>query len=681
MGEIHLLQDELIDKIAAGEVVERPFSVVKELVENSIDAGASNIKVELEDGGRKNIVVSDDGKGLDPEDALLAIKRHATSKLKDVEDLFNISTMGFRGEALASIASVSQFSIQTRKKDSSAGVKVTVQNGETLSTSWSGSFGTTVAVSDLFYNIPVRKGFLKRGATEYSYCRELIEALALCMPEIGFTLIHNGKEQLRVSPLSKNIHETWKGEENLRSRSEALLGKDLGKSMVYFTKSTKFGCLEGLVSAPGVEKNNSKHIFAFVNGRWVKDKVLRYGALRGYHSHLLKGKYPVTVLHFTMDPTLVDVNVHPTKTEVRFQYANEVQELVATGIREAIRKGEWAGDSRDTSFQDETREVYTPTKSTFNSISSVSGKKTERKDGLDNRDSWGTTSSKPDVKSYSMADTMKKESKPPKDFDLLFSKSPSPAKSYSAPSSNRSTKITRRVDSFDGFDSPSTPSEPSGEQEIFDGSVASIKEVEDMHSSRSDIIPWDELDFIGSFRQCYLLFAWNEKLLMVDQHAFHERIIYEKLCRDQSILAQRQKLLVPEVVDLSEAQVVRLCEKQETLADCGFGFKKVDDTLIEVLEIPSILAGKDLDLLFSQLSSSEDEEESLNPTSVAGLAHDILSRIACHSALRSGEEVEKDALKIILKEAKEVDFYHNCPHGRPVFKWWDKREIEGWFER
>jgi DNA mismatch repair protein MutL len=352
MGRVHLLEDAVINKIAAGEVVERPASVVKELVENAIDAQATAIRIELEEGGRRKIVVTDDGYGMSEEDARLAIVRHATSKISAVEDLYSVDSMGFRGEALASIASVSQFSLMTRQGQDSVGTRIQTDGSIDLSvTPWHGPRGTTMAVESLFFNIPVREKFLKSPASEFAHCHELIQNIALARPEVSFTLLHNGKEYLSAPRVCEReeLQGSILTEKTVRRRAAQILSQEVVDELLYVTESNQYGEVEALISPPGVEKPTGKHIATFVNRRVVKDKTLRFGIMRGYSSHLLTGKYPRVLAFMTIDPSLYDVNVHPTKEELRFQYPTEVQGLISLAIRGRIRHGDWVrvGNSLD----------------------------------------------------------------------------------------------------------------------------------------------------------------------------------------------------------------------------------------------------------------------------------------------------------------------------------------------
>lgn len=637
MGRIHLLEDEVINKIAAGEVVERPASVVKELVENAIDAGAEQISVYLELGGSRSIAVTDNGSGMGPEDALQALRRHATSKIRAADDLFQISTMGFRGEALASIAAVSRFSLATCEESSESGVKVSASGGEPPQClPWNGVAGTTVAVENLFYNMPVRAKFLKAPATEFSHCLELIHAFALCHPDVGFSVHHNSREHFRVTPSADVAHgeRPWLGQSALMERARAVLGKDASQ-LLYIRSSSRFGDLEALVSPPGLERPTSKQLFTFVNGRWVKDKTIRYGILRGYHSHILKGKFPVAVVHLTMDPALVDVNVHPAKTELRFQYPSEVQNLIALAIREKLRDGEWASGVAAPDFSsnhvarsassspraDFDIETTTPSRYATSSMAAAGATVSHRSfNGASSRGTYGSTSSW----------------------------APRP--------------ITDKAGLDELLRSNETPSV----------------------GSTTEVIPWDELRFLGAFDRCFLLFEVRERMLVIDQHAFHERILYERLQKDESLLAQSQALLVPESLELSPTDVATLQSRRPLLSKRGFDFQVEGATTLVVRAIPSLLARRDLVDLFADLARDPQDEHGpdAEPVDSNGeMVRLILANAACHAAVRAGEELPEGELTQLLAEARTVDFFHNCPHGRRVFRWWSRDQVARWFDR
>jgi DNA mismatch repair protein MutL len=606
---IKLLADDIVNKIAAGEVVERPASVIKELVENSIDAGASAIKIELEKGGTSRISVIDNGGGIPANEIELAVKRHATSKIAIVGDLFQVATMGFRGEALAAIAAVSRLRLQSREATSESGAEVVSEGPECSPVKpWNGAVGTAIHVEHLFFNVPARRAFLKSEAVELSHCVELVEALCLAHPEITFSLWHNGKERLASSGVQAAKAGVFFGEAALRARAQDILGKDQVAALIYLTKASKYGKIEALISTPGHERTNGKEMYGFVNGRMVKDKVLRYGILRGYHSHLLRGRYPTTIIYITMDPSLVDVNVHPAKTEVRFQYASEVQGFLAMAIRESLRSGAWASP-----------DVVRP----------------------ENREA-----------SFSFV--------PP----------PSPRREFSLSGFSGGTALK-----------PSFPNKAS-EFSIYRPQGSSVVShepplPEPVLAERG--IPWGELHFLGAFAKCYLFFELEDKLLVLDQHAFHERVLYERLCKDPQLIGSKQPLLVPETLELTPSHLALLMEKAQQLSKLGFSYEKIDDEHIEIKAIPALLMRRDPQELFEALASDLNTGEEVS--SVAGIGQNILATFACHAAVKAGEELEESELKRLLSEAYTVDFFHNCPHGRRVFRWWDVSHIARWFDR
>lgn len=639
MGKIHLLEDAVINKIAAGEVVERPASVLKELVENAIDAQATEIRVELEEGGRKRIVVSDNGSGMGDEDAGLALVRHATSKITIIDDLYHVSSMGFRGEALASIASVSRFTLMTRQHDAQTGTKISCDGPENLRQKpWNGGPGTTMVVESLFFNVPVREKFLKAPGTEFAYCLEYLQAVALARPEISFVLTHNGREQFSLPAVCgrEQIGAVVLGEEAIRQRARSLFGEEICHELLYLSEESQYGHIEALISPPGVEKPTGKQITTFVNRRLVKDKAVRFGIMRGYHSHLLKGKFPRAIVFLSIDPTLFDVNVHPSKEELRFQYTGEVQNLISMGIRNRLRQGDWVKPEAD-------------------SVSRPAGVGSTFNDLPPQRVFLGAAYAEP----RSTHELAKGEYRGASAGSLANASEPSlKASRYSARS-------------FSGQTSEDAKRPASLWQES-----TTMPPVRDLLMDRID---WTEARFIGSFAACYLLVEVHDGLLVVDQHAFHERIIFERLMRDRSILKQVQPLLVPECVELSAVEVARLRDRQGALTGIGFKTSILSDTMVEVNAIPAILAGKDVTKVLIELAGAE--QHTVNDGTLHDLSTLAVATIACHSAVRSGEDLEERDFRLLVNEAQSVDFYHNCPHGRRVFRWFNKSQITGWFDR
>lgn len=653
MTDIQILDDDLINKIAAGEVVERPASVVKELVENAIDAEATEVRIELKEGGTELIAVTDNGKGIANDEAPLAVKRHATSKICSADDLFAIDTLGFRGEALASIAAVSKFTLLTRRKGIDAGCKVELaEDGQLDVTPWQGPEGTAVIIKDLFYNIPARRAFLKKPAIEFGHILDLVQAMSLNIPDVAFYLVHNGREVFKAAPQPVGQHDFYRGEQALRERFKAIIGNQTADKLIYVTEHHTHGTIEALISPPGVDKGSGKGVFTFVNGRFVRDKTIRYGIMRGYHSHLLKGRHPICLMHISIDPTLVDVNVHPQKAELRFQYAGEVQSLIAQTIRQGIRSGAWADDKNW---------LTPPTLAPAPASPLAAGSRESTLTPY-------TTSSA----SLSATTTLPVATNTASNWRLESQRSAPPAAPASRP---RETKI-----SFDAPNPKGTP--PSSPDSIFATPAAAPQGATSTGVppiATTSNIDWASLNFVGSFSNCYLMFDTGEHLLVVDQHAFHERILYERFLTDYQNLGAPETLLMPEAVCLKAATVARIAAAMDTITKLGLGLTIIDAETIEIQSMPSLLKNCDYEQLLQQLASGlEHEDLNLNESE---FSHKILSTMACHSAVRAGEHLAGDAVNDLLAEARGIDFYLNCPHGRRVFRKFSKKQVEDWFDR
>ncbi len=621
MARIHLLGDDIINKIAAGEVIDRPASIVKELVENAIDASSDAITIELLDGGCKQIIIRDNGCGMPPEDARLAITRHATSKISSADDLFAIHSLGFRGEALAAIASVSKLSLSTfaEGEHHSGGITLSWHGGQLVEekTWFAPSVGTVIAIEDIFYNIPVRAKFLKSPLGEFAQCFELIQAFALAHPRISFQLLHNGKTKLATFAERKRGQDDEQSlfpqPAQVNARIAQVWGEELASRLLPIVESNQFGTVQGFISPPGFEKQTAKNIVFIVNGRYVKDKVLRFGMQRGYHSHLLKGAYPQLLCFINCDPSLIDVNVHPAKTELRFQYPAEVQALLARAIRQGLRAAQWAGSDEPAPPAPEAGIPFLPSY-----LSSASPRPLEEK--------FPRLAVKP-------------TEKPKVEFSPKF-RAEGPALFV-----------------------PHAP-------------------------ATAEIIPWASMQRIGSLFNCYVILEAQGRVLVVDQHAFHERILYERYSNDPALIKDQQPLIIPELIKLEAHALAELQNCRAELADHGFIFRLLEseeeggvpaeEGWLEIQGVPLVVAGRDLERLFRDLLSGAQEHPLENHHR---LVHHILATLACHSAVRAGEELSNTDWLALLAAAEKVDFYHNCPHGRRVFKWFSRREVEAWFDR
>ena len=708
---IKLLSNDVINKIAAGEVVERPLSIVKELVENSIDAGATKIDVYIENGGKKKIVVKDDGSGVSREDAPLCLVSHATSKISSSEDLFSISTMGFRGEALSSISSVSRFEMISSLKDSGgAGVRFGVNLEEN-----DGSFfivdrqglepGTTVTVRDLFFNIPARLAFLKSEKSEQQAIVETLEGLSIAHPQVSLSLYQSGKTLFQS--LGVQTEDDRFGKKALRSRLAPVYKTATLSDMVYGYSSSRYLDLELMISKPSVGYSNSRGILFFVNSRQVVNKNLRSTFLRGYQSYLLKGKYPCGVCLMNIDSTLVDVNVSPSKNQVRFQYEKETLSFLIKTVQEVLRKGDWLLDkisdpsqlTQSAGFKGRSAvvPVNIDSLSLFPSSSKTSYRSTEvlssSSSFVSNSPSWSRSRSIESNRNFILdkKDLRKNLDQALNVPELEFNDLSLQDQSFYSKTSEAIEDEKHTGSSLDstgviyGARSCKTDSLDTGAISSLDDFSESLSETYSDLSSHKNIvqkIDWLSMRYLGSYANCYLFLEYMDQLVVIDQHAFHERILYEKMIQDPTYLNQKQQLLVFESVSCDPAMIEKAQTYKSQLSSYGFGFHIVNDSIIEISEIPVILADSDISEVFIQVLEGIDTCLDCDGTfGGSKLSKKIYETIACHSAVRSGENLDERQVKSLFKQASEVGFCWTCPHGRNCFKFFDKTQVEKWFDR
>ncbi len=604
VSAIRLLPDELINKIKAGEMIERPANVLKELMENALDAGAPRITIALEKGGIDAIVVSDNGLGIAPDDVPLAIKRHATSKISRADDLWALHSLGFRGEALASIAEVSRFTLTSATAEATAGVRLTTDGNDSVNVvAWSCPTGTTVSVKDIFYNVPARRKFLKNTTTEYAHCNTCVQALALSHPQVEFILHHNNREQLRVVATPEA-----RGEEAVRQRAAALFGKEAVVPLLYAEGKNEMAEVAMLFSPPGHDRAHNRHIFTFVNSRWIQSTTLKYAILRGYHSHLLKGRYPLVLLYLHVHPSLLDVNMHPMKSEVRFQYDRDVQELVALNLRRQLRSPAWS------------------------------------------------------------------TAPPPLTAATMPASSPPPAPPSLAPvrraASPRPAAHAPRI----FYPRGDTRDEPELQRDT------TTTQASECAQGRDAELDWAALTYIGTMARCYLLFEdQQQNLIVVDQHAFHERIIFEQLLAEPQMLARGQRLAIAEALSLATAEVDIVKTRQEEFTRLGFVLEVAGTSDVLLKGVPALLQQQDYVGALQELIALAQRDA----TAWFGesLLHDVIATLACRAAVKAGDLLETARLQQLFVAADGVDFYHNCPHGRRVMRIFTPTQVGRWFDR
>jgi DNA mismatch repair protein MutL len=600
---VRQLPEQLVNRIAAGEVVERPASVVKELVENSIDAGASRIDIFTDGGGRRRIGITDDGGGMTAGDLALAVDRHATSKLDD-EDLLQIRTLGFRGEALPSIGAVARLGITTRHAGEPHAWSLSVEGGQKSPMAPAALLqGTRVEVSDLFYATPARLKFLKTDRTEAEAIREVVRRLAMARPDIAFTLA--GEERAPV---------TWAaalpGPSGRLTRLGDILGADFRSSAIEVSAEREGVSIEGFAAAPSLTRANALGQYLFVNGRPVRDKLILGAVRAAYSDYLPRDRHPVVALFVTLDPREVDANVHPAKTEVRFRNAGLVRGLIVHGLKEGLAR---------------------------------EGKRTAANNG------------------GAVFASFRPSSAPIANWDWR--------RSPAYPS-------TGAVAGFSGL--PGHLAEPG--QAAFDVGTPTADVRPDEASPAADLLDRPLGAARTQIHATYIVSQTRDGLIVVDQHAAHERIVYEKLkasmARDG---VQRQILLIPEIVELDEATVERLIARADELASFGLAIESFGPGAVAVRETPSLLGQNDAGSLLRDLAEHMAEWDEALPLE-RRLMH-IAATMACHGSVRAGRRLKSEEMNALLREMEDTPNSGQCNHGRPTYVELKLADIEKLFGR
>jgi len=599
---IQILPEQLCNQIAAGEVVERPASVVKELLENSLDAGATEIRIEVEKGGKRLIRVIDDGCGMGRDDAFLSLERHATSKIRNESDLFALHTLGFRGEALPSIASVCRMLLQTCARDGGEGWEVYAEGGQIKRAGAIGMpSGTSIEIRDLFFNTPARRKFLRKDETEFGHIADIVTRLALASPNVQFRLLNNGR------PLIEVYRQT-----SLAERIGALLGRPLLAELLPVDVDGGSDLkLRGFVSQPSIHRSTTGAMYTFINGRYIRDRVVQHALLEGFRNVLVRGRYPVAVLFLEIDPALVDVNVHPTKHEVRFRDQRLVHDFITNTVRDVLRPSGWLKESAPWAEPTESR--------------------------LTERD---------DYPAAPAGETARDYRKEVQESLQLYGRTPPPSAErpfhLPVPSESRAFADTAPVASAGGF--------------------------------------FSSLRIIGQYRNSYIVCQDGNDLVLVDQHAAHERIGFERL-RKQFLSGQieRQALLFPVVIELDFREADQFAGQLEALDRLGFDIEAFGGKSFVLKGVPRFLSQTDAEQLVRDIAA----ETALIGKSV--LAEDSLDKVfilmACHGVVRANQLLSIPEMSALLNDLDEVDFSAHCPHGRPVMIRQSLPDIEKMFKR
>ena len=632
MGRIRLLSDALASQVAAGEVVERPASVVKELVENSLDAGSSSIEVVVQRGGIALIRVIDDGCGMNRDDALMCVERHATSKIRTKEDLAAIGTLGFRGEALPSIASVSKFRLTTREPESLTGTEILINGGKMTSVKDCGEPpGTQIEVRSLFYNIPARRKFLRTENTEFSHLEQIVRVQAIAHPGVRFALLRDERLLFQL-PATKDA----------RDRIRGLVGADLAGRLLEVKEQSHHGVtVGGFIGPPGMGRSDRKQMLTFLNGRPVEAPMLTYALREGYHTALMKGQYPVTFLFLRTDPAVVDVNVHPAKREVRFHDGNAVRDAVILAVSETLtsqmRRPVSGVGLTGTDPASTPADPPPATTTEQKELIPEAEQRSLRKD-------WGSFSS--------VAPTLEEPAGPDGDGGEASPEMRAPgAVDASAPA---------------GGTDPSTGVESENEAPSV-AEPASVPKAEDYR-------------LLGVLGKLYVLLEGDEGLVLMDQHAAHERVLFEEMRRRMETEGvPTQSLLVPLMVELTPKDFDLISQNLETLVRLGVSAEPFGGNTLKIDALPTFLKSDDPEHFLHQVI--EELRGASRQASKMRLGEDMVATTVCRHAVKANDPLHVAELEKLLEDLLICEMPYCCPHGRPTLIQISYGELERKFGR
>lgn len=655
MGKIRVLGDTLANKIAAGEVVERPASVVKELVENSIDAGATQVAITIEQGGKELIRVDDNGEGIASDDVPLALERHATSKLRTPDDLFAISTLGFRGEALPSIASVSQLTLVTKTADESAGSLIEVHGGKLVAHQPTGaSQGTSITVRQLFFNTPARYKFLKSDATERRYILDTVLQIAMAHPEIKFSLTSDGQVIFQTP-----------GDGDILSVILAAYGRQVAEAMLPVDSKRDFLHIAGYVSNPSVNRSNRKDETVIVNGRVINSRLLCSAIEKGYQSLLPAHRFPVAVVSLTVDTSLVDVNVHPAKAEIRFQDDSQVYRAVLLAVKETLLA------------HDLVPSIDRTTTANSGIVRPILGYTAPARSGAYPHNAENTRPFTTDADTQNEHRHTRSEHEYVREFEpnLALASAPGRIKEFLQ---NRDPELWS-YDQVPELKDDNSTSDDRFPALLNDMASSTVAEEYTKPSRRLNEAPlFKNLVPLGRWLNTYILLAGRDALWMVDQHIAHERVLYEELSRSYEARSPvSQPLLVPAQIELSPRESSILETNLPLLEKLGFAIEEFGGNTYRIREVPVALAGR-----LGERELTELLQESLDHWEKGGDKLDeVITSMACRGAIKAGDALPWTVLEEILLQLAETKNPYTCPHGRPIIVKLTIAEVERRFGR
>ncbi len=645
MNRIQILPDILANQIAAGEVVERPASVVKELVENAIDAGARRVAVDIELGGRRLISIQDDGSGMSRDDAILAFERHATSKISSLEDLGRIATLGFRGEALASIASVARVEMTTKRAEDNVASGIVIEGGKLMDVlNAARDTGTTIAVRDLFFNTPARRKFMRSEATENYHLTTIVTHYALAHPEIAFTLTNNGREVIRASAAR-----------DLRERSFQLFGGGVLDSLLPVAGGREYlARVSGFVSAPRERRTTRDSQYFFVNNRFVRDKTIAAGLLEGYRSVLPHGVYPVAFLFLEVPVEEIDVNVHPAKTEIRFRRSEAVKDIIAEAVRNALANAGVFAEQPPVEPYRQVEEDHFEARP----LDESAAVQQPRIDFTDLPRATPENDAAPPVEQPVAVEEVKFAD--PFEFETLAQQ-------------RRPQEISPQI----APQSPASVPPPSDAYPILPPVNSAEKLIK---TAEPDAVQSSRIRPLAQLHDSFIIAVDDEGLLLVDQHVAHERILFDKFRRKETDRPiESQNLLLPETIDLSPAQAEAFRLIEGELESLGFNVMQLSGRTVAIRSVPTDLPATEARNLFSEILDTIELDKRGGAKST--FRDHIAASLACKAAVKINMKLSPEKMQWLIDRLLLTSSPTTCPHGRPVILRLTMKDIERGFHR
>lgn len=632
MSKIIELPEVLANQIAAGEVIERPASVVKELVENSIDAGSSQITIEIEESGLKNIQVTDNGEGISQEDVALSLHRHATSKIKSQADLFRIRTLGFRGEAIPSIASISHFTVKTATADEHYGTLLVAKGGEIeRQEAISTPVGTKITVENLFYNTPARLKYMKSLQSELAHIVDVVNRLSLAHPEIAFTLINDGRQMTTTS-----------GTGDLRQAIAGIYGLNTAKKMIEISNADLDFEVSGYISLPELTRANRNYITILINGRYIKNFLLNRAILDGYGSKLMVGRFPIAVIDIQIDPYLADVNVHPTKQEVRISKEKELMSLISSAIAESLREQYLIPDALENLAKSSTRAFSKPQQT------SLPLKQTNLYYDKERHDFFVKLDTVEEEPAQLFNEVDKAVKKVDKQSSVRYAQRSAASQAYDEHDDldfKNKTKINRMIESLD----------------------------------KEEVSTFPELEYFGQMHGTYLFAQGNGGLYIIDQHAAQERVKYEYY-RDKigEVDDSLQQLLMPYLFEFSGADFIKIQEKMELLKQVGINLEPYGNNTFILREHPIWMKEEEIETAVYEMC---DMLLLTNEVSVKKYRAELAIMMSCKRSIKANHTLDDYSARQLIVQLSQCKNPYNCPHGRPVLVNFTKSDMEKMFRR